>query len=186
MGPAIAARQPRRVDLPLSSWGLEVDGDGRLARHGGALAELVEQFGSPLHVVDGDALERIATSAIRRGGADVFFSYKTNPVPGTLRILHAAGIGAEVISAYELWLAMRLGVPGERTIYNGPAKSPESLRIAVEHGVAAINANTSSELDLLRAAALAAGRAANVGLRVTLPGMWGGQFGIPGDGTADP
>ncbi len=147
---------------------------GSLARHGTALADLVERFGSPLHVIDGVGLERVRPpTPSARGGADVFFSYKTNPVPGTLRILHAAGIGAEVISPYELWLAMRLGLPGERLIYNGPAKSPESLRIAVEHGVAAINANTSSELELLRAAALAAGRAANVGLRVTLAGHVG-------------
>ena len=62
---------------------------------------------------------------------DVFYSYKTNPVPAVLHRLHERGIGAEVISPYELWLALRLGVPGDRIIYNGPAKSADSIRTAI-------------------------------------------------------
>ena len=159
---------------------MSTDDAGRLVRRGAVLADLVAEFGSPLHVVDGVALAELARRArVPARAADVFTSYKTNPVPGVLRILHDAGIGAEVISPYELWLAMRLGVAGERLIYNGPAKSPASLRTAVEHGVLAINANSSAELGLLGDAAAAAGRRANVGVRVTLPGMWAGQFGIP-------
>ena len=61
----------------------------------------------------------------------MFASYKTNPVPAVLRRLHAGGVGAEVISPYELWLALRLGVPADRIIYNGPAKSPASIRTAI-------------------------------------------------------
>jgi diaminopimelate decarboxylase len=147
-----------------------------------AFDDLVDRFGSPLHVVDAVALASAARRAVSPGvarAASIFSSYKTNPVPGILQILHGEGVGAEVISAYELWLAMRLGVPGERLIYNGPAKSPASLRTAVEHGALAINANSTAELADLGDAAGAAGRRANIGLRVTLPGMWGGQFGIP-------
>lgn len=181
LGPIVAERRPSRVDLPPALWGLTIDDDGRLTRHGSALADLVERFGSPLHVVDAVALADAAQRAARPGprAAAVFSSYKTNPVPAVLQLLHAAGIGAEVISPYELWLAIRLGVPGERLIYNGPAKSPASLRSAVEHGALAINANSTTELASLRDAADAVGRQANIGLRITVPGMWSGQFGIP-------
>lgn len=182
IGPAVARRQPTRVDLSPTLWDLSIGDDGRLERRCLPLDGLTTRFGSPLHVVDGIALAERARRAVASSPAErptVFSSYKTNPVPGVLRILHDAGVGAEVISAYELWLAIRLGVPGERLIYNGPAKSPASLHTAVEHGVLAINANSTSELHLVRDAASAVGRRANVGLRVTLPGMWAGQFGIP-------
>ena len=79
----------------------------------------------------------------------MFSSYKTNPVPGVLARLHGHGVGAEVISPYELWLAMRLGVPGERIIYNGPAKSPASIRAAIRHGALLVNANSVSEARLI-------------------------------------
>ena len=67
-----------------------------------------------------------------------------------LRRLHDRGVGAEVISPYELWLALRLGVPGERIIYNGPAKSAESIRTAIERGVLLVNANSAAEAALDR------------------------------------
>jgi diaminopimelate decarboxylase len=187
VGSAIARRRSRRVDLALSRWGLEVGLQGHLARHGVDLVTLTETYGSPLVLVDGDALDRAASEAMRTSAdgpaADIFYSYKTNPVPAVLAALHQCGVGAEVISPYELWLALRLGVTGERIIYNGPAKSFESLRVAVRSGAAAINANSIGDLALIRRAARAEGARANVGLRVALPTMWQGQFGFNSEST---
>jgi diaminopimelate decarboxylase len=110
---------------------------------------------------------------------EVFYSYKTNPVPGVLRFLHDRGVGAEVISPYELWLALRLGVPPGRIVYNGPAKSDASLRAAVEHGILLVNINHREEIARLARIAESAGRRAAVGVRVVPPGGWGWQFGAP-------
>ena len=46
-----------------------------------------------------------------------------------LRHMHEKGVGAEVISPYELWLAMQLGVDPSDIIYNGPGKTEESVRL---------------------------------------------------------
>ena len=173
-----------RVDIGASHWQLTAPPLGGLSLHGHDLVGLTQRFGSPLHVVNGPSLRTAAESAMapagRGDGADVFYSYKTNPVPGVLAMLHTAGIGAEVISEYELWLALRLGVPGERIIYNGPAKSPASLRMAVERGALLINANSVADVQAIAAAAHHVGRPASLGLRVALPSMWGGQFGLAG------
>ena len=92
-------------------------------------------------------LDEAATSALAPhqagAGADIFYSYKTNPVPAVLRRLHDRGIGAEVISPFELWLAIELGLPGDRIIYNGPAKSADSIRQAIDHDVHLVNANSA-------------------------------------------
>jgi len=45
--------------------------------------------------------------------------------------MHEAGIGAEVISPYELWLAEKLDVPGDMILYNGVDKSDASLESAI-------------------------------------------------------
>lgn len=183
-GPSIRRRRPRRVDLPHDAFGLAVGPSGHLQMGPRDLVDLVERFGSPLHVVHGTRLDAYARAAIAhrddpdRRGCDVFCSYKTNPVPDILVRLHRAGLGAEVISAYELWLALRLGVPPHRIIYNGPAKSIASLRVAIEQGVHLINANSASEADTIIRIAGDVGRTVRLGLRVSLPGMWGGQFGI--------
>ena len=113
---------PRRPDLPPSTWGLDRDGAGALRLGPVALHELLARYGSPVHVVDA---ARLSSNAARFTSTrcEVFYSYKTNPVPGVLRLLHAAGLGAEVVSHYELWLALRLGVRPEAIVYNDPAKT---------------------------------------------------------------
>ena len=163
--------------------GLAVDDRGRLTLHGVELAGLVTGHGSPLHVVDAARLDANADAALEpltaRGvGMDVFSSYKTNPVPAVLDRLHRRGVGAEAISAYELWLALELGVDPERIIYNGPAKSDESLDRAVEVGVGLVNANSFDDLRRMDRAARRGGRPLRSGIRVSMPHMWGGQFGI--------
>ena len=176
LGAKWAERRPRRPDPVLSEHGLESDDRGLLL-HGRPLGDLADEYGSPLHVIDGARLDaRLADVAA--GPADVYYSYKTNPIPAALERMHRAGIGAEVISAYELWMAHQLGVPAERTIYNGPVKSAESVRGAIHRGILLINANSASEIDVIEAIAADEGRSATVGVRIALPGMWAGQFGI--------
>lgn len=168
---------PSRRDLPLSLWRLDRDAGGRLQRDGVLLESLLERFDSPLHVVDMQRLEENAEAFL--AGApriDVLFSYKTHPVKGVLRRLHDAGLGAEVISPHELWLAFELGVPPARIVYNGPAKSDASLREAAARGVL-VNVNARPEIERLAAAARAVGVRARAGLRVVPPSAWGGQFG---------
>ncbi len=178
VAPVVARRQPVRTDLLPATWGLAVGAAGTLVSGSVDLVELARRHGTPLHVVRADRLDANAAAAQRSGRAEIFSSYKTNPVPAVLRRLHAGGIGAEVISPYELWLALRLGVPPDRIVYNGPAKSPESIRVAISSGVLAVNANTVSEAGLIGRIAEEEGRTVNLGLRLAVPGVWGGQFGI--------
>jgi len=69
---------------------MAIGADGHLCSDGLDLAELAARVGTPLHVVDASRLDRNATEALapHRGGhgADMFFSYKTNPVPAVLTL----------------------------------------------------------------------------------------------------
>jgi diaminopimelate decarboxylase len=164
-------------------WGLQRDDRGQLRFEPFALNELCGRFGSPVHVVSAGRLRDnarrfLAVPARARAGCEVFYSYKTNPVPHVLSELHALGIGAEVISPYELWLALRLGVPANKIVYNGPAKSPESIRQALDLGIQLLNLNHREEIALVAGMAAQMHKRARVGLRVTLGG-WAGQFGTP-------
>lgn len=170
--------------LPPAQWGLEVDPQRGLCLEGLALTGLLERWGSPLHVVHAAALDRnvadfLHVPAGASRGAEVYYSYKTNPVPGVLQRLHASGVGAEVISEHELWLALRLGVAPERIVYNGPAKSDASLREALSRGLLLLNMNHREEIARVARLARELGKRPRVGLRITLPGNWSGQFGIP-------
>jgi diaminopimelate decarboxylase len=176
---AVSDARPGGPPLPPSHWGLTVDRERGLLLDGVVLHSLLPERGSPLYVVDVAALKRNATrfqSPASR--CEVFYSYKTNPIPFVLTTLHALGVGAEVISAYELWLALRLGVAPDRIVYNGPVKSAASVREAIEHDVGLITANHAEELTVLASIAEALGKRPRIGIRVNTALGWSGQFGV--------
>jgi diaminopimelate decarboxylase len=182
LGPMIRHRAPKRTDLPLQLWRLERDAAGVLQLDGVSLHSLLEQYGSPLHVVDAHKLDQnvndfLATPSGALRGCEVYYSYKTNPILGVLQRMHRQGIGAEVISAYELWLALKLGVAPHSIVYNGSAKSIDSLRQAITEEIGLINFNSREEIAPCAALARHLGKRPRVGVRMVVPGGWNGQFG---------
>jgi diaminopimelate decarboxylase len=177
----LVARAGSKPGIPPEQWGLRAD--GALSWEGVDLPRLCVSYGSPLHVVSRQRLRDNARRFLTppNGGAagcEIFYSYKTNPVPGVLAELHSVGIGAEVISHYELWLALKLGTPPSRIVYNGPAKSEASIRQAIELGIELLNINHREEVAVVARVARELGRRPRVGVRVTLGG-WAAQFGTP-------
>lgn len=179
----LARRVTSVVPADPTDWGLAVNGAGHLMWGQRDLVDLVREFGSPLHVINScvveSAVERARDAGIDNAKTRLFYSYKTNPVPGLLRLLDSLDIGAEVVSHYELWLAMSLDVSPLDIVFNGPAKSSEAIKLAVTSGVGMINANSLRELEMIERVAESVGKVANVGIRVALDTTWGGQFGLP-------
>lgn len=180
---AARRRNERIAPLDPAHWGFEVTPHGHLRLEGRDLASLTERWGSPLHVVHAAALRRNARAFLEAddGGppCEVYYSYKTNPIGGVLRLLHDEGIGAEVISEYELWLAFRLGIDPSRIVYNGPVKSEASLKEAMRWRIRLINANHREEIARIGALARSLGERPVVGVRISSSAGWSGQFGAP-------
>jgi diaminopimelate decarboxylase len=137
---------------------------------GCAVPDLLRRFGSPLFVVSESRLRqefRDFRAAFRAGHPDteVAYSYKTNYLTGIRAILHEEGAWAEVVSGLEYEMARRLGIPGERIVFNGPWKADADLERAVTDG-ARINVDSFDELATIEEIARARGVVAPVGLRV--------------------
>lgn len=175
---------PHVRPAPPEHWGLTRTESGALALDGLVLHELGQRWGFPLHIVNAarlrdNARRFLAVPKGRNRGCEVYYSYKTNPIPGVLTELHALGLGAEVISHYELWLARQLGVPPDQIVFNGPAKSDGAIREAIEAGIQLLNVNHREEIARVAAIAGQLGRRPRVGVRVTVGDGWTGQFGVP-------
>jgi len=171
------------VNTNLSRWGCEVNSDGHLEMDGCDLVSVTREHGTPLHVVSKRGLSANCDRARRSlrdalGDVEIFYSYKTNCVPGVLEIIHGHDIGAEVISPYELWVALRLGVPGNKIIYNGPHKTGESLATAIRHEVKLINLDSLTDIGNVVEVCRTHGLTANVGVRLCPSYGWSAQFGL--------
>jgi diaminopimelate decarboxylase len=153
-----------------SLWGLERH-DGRLHLDGHDLCALAAEHGTPLHVASARTLRARARELQRAfhgypAPVRAHYSYKTNPVAGVLQVLHDAGMGAEVVDGYELWLASQLGVPGEDIVFNGANKSEAELNAAIEAEVGLLVVDSLVEIERVEALAAAADRVVPIGLRV--------------------
>ena len=162
---------------------MSMNARGHLAVDQCDLVELSEKHGTPLHVVNCERLKHncekfLATAGNHYKRSKIFYSYKTNCVPGILKVIHRAGIGAEVISPYELWLALRLNVPPGSIIYNGVNKSKDSLQLAFQQNIAAINLDSWEELIEYKALSMKHERIPGVGIRVRISAGWHAQFGF--------
>ncbi|MEV6834851.1 diaminopimelate decarboxylase [Streptomyces sp. NPDC051133] len=109
------------------------------------------------------------------------FAVKATPLVPVLRLLHEAGIGAEVASPGELALARAAGVPPARTVLDSPAKTPAELREALALGVA-VNADNPQELARLDTLVRSAPPRSPLGIRVN-PQVGGGTIGATSTAT---
>ncbi|TWV36393.1 diaminopimelate decarboxylase [Streptomyces misionensis] len=126
---------------------------------------------------------RAAFEAVLAPGTPVLhaFAVKATPLVPVLRLLHEAGIGAEVASPGELALARAAGVPVARTVLDSPAKTPAELREALALGIA-VNADNPQELARLDALVGSAPTRSPLGIRVN-PQIGGGSIGATSTAT---
>lgn len=169
-------QKPYAQLLP-ARWGL-TERQRRLFCDTFALDALASDYGTPLHIVQFDRLKQNAIDFLATSELEVFYSYKTNPVPGVLQRLHSLGVGAEVISHAELDLALRLGVNSQHILFNGPGKTEAALRLAIEEDILLLNANSLEEISRISRIARELNVRPRIGLRVSLAQGWSGQFGV--------
>ncbi|UKO97606.1 hypothetical protein [Nostoc sp. UHCC 0870] len=80
------------------------------------------------------------------------YSYKTNYIPKLCQSVNAMGGYAEVVSQMEYDLAIAIGVPPSRIIFNGPLKYSEDIERAILAG-SIVNLDCSEEVDIVTALA---------------------------------
>jgi diaminopimelate decarboxylase len=173
-------RQANQGHPDLSAWGL-TQKEGELIISGIPASELINRYGSPLLILneprlfdDIRSLQKAFSCAPL--GSRIHYSYKTNCIPGIIQCIHSHGLGAEVISHYELQIAERLSVPGKNIIFNGVSKSRKGLERAIKLNVFSINADSLEELEILKAIAKERKVKVRVGLRLGL--VNNSQFGL--------
>jgi diaminopimelate decarboxylase len=133
----------------------------RLGHHDAALPAYI-------YDLDGLAAHVAGIRAAIPGRVEFFYAVKANPDPVVLRVVARQADGLEVSSGGELRHAAA-AVPGSRLAFGGPGKTEAELAAAVRAGTFRFHVESPHELRLLGSTALAAGRQADVLLRVNVP-----------------
>ncbi len=130
------------------------------------VAVLAERFGTPLVVVDA-AEVRERMRAVRAAFPRAAYAVKAFTSHAVIRLAWREGLDLLAASAGEIEACLRAGVPAERILFHGNAKTDDDLSFAVASGVGVVIVDGPDELRRLDAAALSAGRVQQILLRVT-------------------
>ena len=143
--------------------------DGELFAEGVDLKEIARQVGTPFYCYSSDKLTRnfeAYRSALADMDSTVCYSIKANPNQSVVAALARLGSGADVVSAGEMYVAIKAGIAADKIVFSGVGKTEAELNEAVRLGILQINAESAAEVEMINRIAVAQGKKANVALRV--------------------
>ncbi len=132
------------------------------------LAQLAATEGTPLYVYSQSTLLDNAQAYLKQAGeqALVCYAVKANGNPSILRLLAQAGLGADVTSGGELFLALHAGFTPDKIIYSGVGKLRHEIEAALEANIRALHVESAMELEQIAAIATERQQIARIGVRV--------------------
>lgn len=143
--------------------------NGELYAEGVDLKKIAREVGTPFYCYSSEKLTR-NFEAYRRALADfhstVCYSVKANTNLAVVSTLARMGGGADVVSAGEMYVAMKAGIPADKIVFSGVGKTAAELEAAIKNQILQINAESAAEVETINQIALQLGVKANVALRV--------------------
>src|SRR5258708_38203678 len=131
--------------------------------------KLAEAYGTPLYVYSKATLLHHLGQLQKAFAAVnplICYSLKTNPNLSICKLMAEHGAGFDVTSGGELYRALAAGGKGDQIVYAGVGKTDAELGEGLDKGVFLFNVESEAELYTLADVAKAAGKTANVALRV--------------------
>ena len=170
-----------------------------LTGEGVELRAVAQKFGTPLYVYSKESLLdhcRHIERAFEGHPHVTYYAVKANANKALLRLIAGEGLGADVGSRGELYLALEAGFPPDRIAYSGVGKRDDEIAYALQRGIHAFNVESVEELEIIDQIAGRSGAKARILLRVNLDIDAGGhayvstslrqnKFGIPRQQAAD-
>ena len=143
--------------------------DGQLLADGLSVAELAQEFGTPLYIYSAAGFIDYFQSfkkAVAPVGGKVHYAVKANSSLAILSLLAKEGAGADIVSGGEMMRALAAGIAPANIVFSGVGKSDDEIRLALSKNIGQINAESLAEIKRIEAIASEWGLTAPVAIRV--------------------
>ena len=143
--------------------------DGTLYAEDVNINELAEKVGTPFYVYSSATLRRhvrVVREAFEGIPTLMAYAMKANSNQAVLTLMAREGCGADVVSGGELQRALAAGIPAEKIVFSGVAKTVAEMRQGLEAGIKCFNVESEPELERLSMIASDMGLTARVSVRV--------------------
>lgn len=160
-----------------------------------SVASIADEVGTPLYLYSHATISRhfsVFDNAFKDLAHLTCFSVKSNSNLAILKLLALQGGGADIVSAGELFRALRAGVPPEKIVFSGVGKTPQDIEQALQSDILMFNVESEQELQTLDRIARDTGKRAPIAIRINpdiapkthpyiVTGFGETKFGIPID-----
>ena len=134
-----------------------------------SLEAIARELGTPAYVYSDATLRRhyqVLADAFAGRNTLIAYAVKANSNIGVLATLGAIGAGADTVSGGEMLRALEAGIPANRIVFSGVAKTEEEMRLGLAKGIHQFNVESMPELHRLSRVAQEMGKRAPVAFRV--------------------
>ena len=97
---------------------------------------------------------------------EVHYAIKANANPKVLRLISAAGFGADCVSGGEVRAAIEAGFPAHKVVYAGVGKSAREINLALDYNIHCFNVESEAELLIINELAAKKGKVARIARRI--------------------
>ena len=136
-----------RISRALLPDNTSVADDGMAMFGGVRVDDLVAQFGTPLFVYDEDHIRRRCQEAVKAFPDGVSYASKAFFCKAIAKLVHEEGMGLDVATIGEAYIALQSGVPASDLTLHGNNKSMEELRYAADNGIGKVVIDSFDEID---------------------------------------
>lgn len=111
-------------------------------------------------------LDTIKEEMSKHDNYHLHYAVKANANSKVLRIISAAGFGADCVSGGEIKACIESGFPAGRIVFAGVGKSDWEINLGIDAGIAYFNVESIPELEIINELAEAKGKIARVSFRI--------------------
>ena len=132
---------------------------------------IVKQFGTPIFVYSESKIRKNCSTFFQKfhnyfPNLLVLYSYKANFLPQICEIINSEGIGAEIVTKFELELAIKLKVNPAKIQLGGVYLPDDTLKLAIEKEIGLISICSINQLFNLGELLKDFDRTQHIGLRM--------------------
>ena len=152
---------------------LSVNSLGHLTISGADVCTLAEKYGTPLMIVDENKVRENCKKYIQTirtclpEGSTALYAGKALCYAGIYKVMAEEGMSADIVSAGELYTAVRAGFPTEKMYFHGNSKPDGEIEYAIDLGVGHFVVDSVEELCKIEEYAAGKGVKQKILLRIT-------------------
>ncbi|MDR2127255.1 MAG: diaminopimelate decarboxylase [Prevotellaceae bacterium] len=134
-----------------------------------AIIEKLKKIQTPFYFYDIELLKKTAQTAINEAekfGYTIHYALKANSNHKILKILSAAGFGADCVSANEIVRATECGFNPKHIAYAGVGKTDKEINTALDSGIFTFNCESLPEIENINSIAAKKSKIADIAIRI--------------------